>query len=247
MKSLAIIAILSVLALIGGVRMAPRVTVVHGQEPTVTFMFPHDGDILGEPPTVLQICFAEPIDIRDLSKGGDYDFVVIQPAGMHLGLRIVFQLDGYGVAVYPGRPLGNSEGAWKFDWRIRDASTLNPLAGAVTFQVQPGGTPALKANPPDCTATGRPQPTASPQASATNTPPPTASPAASSLQTATPGSSQTATPGLANTRSASDNDDGSDVLEIALIAAGAAGAAAIIGLGAYLVKSTRGSRQRPRQ
>lgn len=156
----------------GGAADAPRVTVVHGQEPTTTFTFPHDGDILAEPPTVLQICFAEPIDIRDLDKGGYYDFAVSQPSGMRLGTRNVFQLDGYGVAIYPGRSGEAPEGTWKFEWRVRDAKTLNPLPGAVTFEVQPGGAPVPKAVPPDCTPAGRPQTTASPQASATNTPAP---------------------------------------------------------------------------
>ena len=226
------------LVLTGGLRLASRVTVAHGQEPTVTFMFPQDRDVLVEPPTVLQMCFANPIDVRDLDKGGDFAFRLTGPNEVGFGMRVVFQPDGYGVAVYPGPPGDAREGKWKFEWRVRDAVTLKSLEDTVNYDVQPDGKPVMTPPPPQCGGTKTPEPPVSPEASPDTTSAPSDS--------QTPGLSSTPTPELGDANSIEDGDDDPDLLQIALLASGALGAAILAGVGAYLLKSRMGSGRRRR-
>ena len=114
-----------------------------GAQPEVTFLFPTDGDTLAEPPSAIHLCFASAVNIKDLDEGGDFSFRVFEPTGRGLGLRIVFQPDGFGVDIYPGVP-EEPEGEWTFEWRATDPDTLEPAEGAIRYTVGPGGDP-----PPD--------------------------------------------------------------------------------------------------
>src|SRR3989304_1215996 len=71
-----------------------------GAQPRVIEIFPEEGAVLAEPPELLHMCFATPVNIRDLDKGGDFDFSVLKPDGRGVGLRIVFQSDGFGVTIF---------------------------------------------------------------------------------------------------------------------------------------------------
>lgn len=97
--------------------------------------------MLAEPPSIIHMCFASPVNIQDLDKGGDFSFDVLRPDGRRLGLRIVFQPDGFGVDVHPGLPGDPPEGQWTFEWRVTDAETLAPATGTVNFTVSPEGDP----------------------------------------------------------------------------------------------------------
>jgi hypothetical protein len=79
-------------------------TLTEADEPVINYQFPEEGDTLKEPPFVLQMCFEQPVNVNDLDKGGDFRFRLLRPDNKGLGMRIVFQPDGYGVAIYPGLP-----------------------------------------------------------------------------------------------------------------------------------------------
>ena len=111
-----------------------------GAQPEVTFLFPADGDTLAEPPSAIHLCFASAVNIKNLDEGGDFSFRVFEPSGRGLGLRIVFQPDGFGVDIYPGVP-EEPEGEWTFEWRVTDPDTLEPTEGAIGYTVGPGGDP----------------------------------------------------------------------------------------------------------
>lgn len=188
------------------------------QTPEIIFNFPREGDVLAEPPLVLQMCFKEPINIRDLDKGGDFRFRLVPPHGVPLGMRIVFQTDGYGVAIYPGTAVGTTEGTWTFDYRVTSAETLEPLEGTITFEVAEGGEPILQPEPPPCTPTG---------------------PADRTPEVVSPGTS----PGQGTPVEGGDSggdDSGPDVLLLSLLTVAAAGGAAVIGLLAYVFRNRIG-------
>ena len=110
-------------------------------QPQVTYLFPNEGDVLAESPTLITMCFASPINILDLHAGGDFAFKVVTPGGTPLGLRIVFDSDGLGVAIIPGLPEDALEGEWLFEWRVTEPDTLEPATGSVEFTVGPDGSP----------------------------------------------------------------------------------------------------------
>ncbi len=132
------------------------------EEPVVTYEFPRDGQTFNAPLTVLQQCFAAPINVKDLDKGGDFKFQLTKPSGFNLGMRIVFQPDGYGLTVFPGTAPGTDEGKWTFQWRVTDRETLDPLEGETVYSVGPGGTEPSAETPPECTEAGFPSGVASP-------------------------------------------------------------------------------------
>jgi methionine-rich copper-binding protein CopC len=134
----------------------------HGQ-PEIKSMSPEDGAVLAEPPPVIHMCFGSPINIRDVEKGGDFHFFVERPDGRGIGLRIVFQPDGFGADIYPGIHGEKIEGTWTFDWRVTDAETQEPAEGTATFQVAAGGSPVLEKPAAPC-------PAVTPEASASPTP-----------------------------------------------------------------------------
>jgi hypothetical protein len=205
MRSLAIFITLTIATLALALALSPWSGPVNAQgEPEITFIFPHEGDTFAEPLLVLQMCFAEPINNKDLDKGGDFDFALTPPNTPRLGMRIVFQPDGQGVAVYPGFVEGGSpEGEWTFAWRVTDAATLEPLEGVTRYSVREGGGPILQSPPATCVAGSTPT---------LNTPPVIEDP----------------------------DDDGPDVLLLALLTIGAAGAAAVIALIGYVIRNRVG-------
>ena len=126
-----------------------------GAKPRITEIFPEEGDVLAEPPTQLHMCFATPINIRDLDKGGDFGFQVLKPDGRGVGLRIVFRSDGFGVTIFPNVRDVEGEGDWTFEWRLTDPNTLEASEGTVRFSVQADGEP-LPEEPATCTGTPAP-------------------------------------------------------------------------------------------
>ncbi len=123
---------------------------VAGEQPVVTGTYPEDGDVLEEPPSRIRICFVDPVNIRDLTEGGDFGFTVTAPEGRALGLRIVFRGSGLGVDVFPGFTDGPTEGDWAVEWRVTDPDTLEPTAGTIDFAVEPGGSPVPEEPPVFC-------------------------------------------------------------------------------------------------
>ena len=58
---------------------------------------------------------------HDKDKGGDFDFNILSPDDKGLGVRIVFQPDGYGAALYPNtRDVAQTEGEWSWKYRLTD-------------------------------------------------------------------------------------------------------------------------------
>lgn len=188
-----------------------------GAQPEVTFISPEDGAVLAEPPRVIQICFASPVNIRDLDKGGDFRFGVLRPNGSGLGLRIVFQPDGFGVAIHPGLPEDPPEGEWTFEWRVTDPDTLEPATGTIHFTVSPAGSPVPEEPPPRCPSDGSP------------TPPPGATPSPTPIA------------------GEDEADDDQDILLPAVIAAGSVLAIAVAGLVLYVVRRRSGRLRQPPQ
>jgi methionine-rich copper-binding protein CopC len=182
------------------------------EAPEVTYQFPPNDAVLQERPPAIQLCFREPIDVRDLDKGGDFRFTVRGADGMLLGHRAIFQPDGYGVVVQPGIP-SESQGAWTFEWRVRDRETEDPSDGAIRFTVEEGGDAVIPADPPPCTSD--------------------TTPAAEESPRSTGDSVEPNGPTL-------EDDDGPDVLLLALLTTGAAGAAGVIALIGYVVRQRTG-------
>lgn len=190
-----------------------------GAQPEVSFMFPEDGAVLAEPPPIIQMCFASPVNIRDLDKGGDFRFSVLKPDGSGLGLRIVFQRDGLGVNVLPGLPDDPPQGEWTYEWRVTDPDTLEPTMGTIHYTVSPAGSPVpeLEEPLPHCLSDGSPSP---PGSTATQSPSDTPSPTQSAGE--------------------DDSDDDQDILLLTLIITGAFLGAAVAGLGLYFVRRRSG-------
>ena len=181
-------------------------------EPQVTYLYPSEGDVLAEPPTQIRMCFASPVNNRDLHAGGDFQFNVVTPDGIPLGLRIVFDIDARGVTVFPGLPEDAPDGEWLFEWRVTDPDTLDPATGAIAFTVSPDGSPQPEELPESCLA-------ATPVSAVTPTP--------------VPDVTSTATPATAG----EEDGDGLDTLAISLIAAASlVGAAAAAGLILRLIR-----------
>ncbi len=140
------------LALAAGALLLLRPSDVNAQ-PEVTFLFPSEGAVLSEPPALIRMCFASPINVQDLHAGGDFSFNVTMPNNIDLGLRIVFQRNGLGVGIEPGIPDDAPEGEWLFEWRVTDPDTLEPATGTLHFRVDPDGSP-LPEEPPERCKTG---------------------------------------------------------------------------------------------
>jgi hypothetical protein len=180
------------------------------EEPEITFQFPIEGQLIAEPPRVLQMCFKEPVNVKDLPPldVGDFKFSLVRPDNVNLLMRIVFQPDGYGVAIYPDTAGADPpEGEWTWTYRVVDAASGDPLDGEVKLTTSAAeGEEILQPTPLACLAEG-----------ATNQP--TAPPAGTEeTSTATPNESTTS------------GDDDLSVLELALITVGIAAAAAVVGV-----------------
>ena len=205
--------------------------------PVVIYESPEDGDVLGEAPFVLQLCFEEPINIKDLDKGGDFNFSLINDQGLGLGLRIVFQPDGFGVAVYPGpqqSPLAplptDQERPWVFEYRVTDPETLDPTEDEITFTVDETAEPIPSETPPACAVLG---PTTDPIVSQ-QSPGATRTPDATGETEPADGSPE-ATPDEEDGVEEEDDDDDADILTLALLTIGAAGVAGGLLLIAYFI------------
>jgi hypothetical protein len=205
-----------------GALAAGGVPSVHAEKPEITFQFPTEGAVLNKPPLVLQMCFKKPVDVRDLPplNEGDFHFSLTRPDRIQLGMRIVFQPDGYGVSIYPGTadPDPPAEGEWTWTYRVVDGETKDPLEGEVKFTTNAAsGGETLQPPPSACLPEGATQqPTA--QASGTeNAPPPATVPPAT------------------------ESDGDTDVLTIALIAGGIAAAGAVTAGVAFVIRRRMGS------
>jgi hypothetical protein len=190
------------------------------EQPEITRQYPEEGAVLKEPALVLQMCFKNPVDVRDLPPldEGDFHFTLTRPDGRALGMRIVFQPDGYGVAIYPGTAETEPpEGEWTWDYRVVDRATDEALEGRVTYSVNAAEGEDILQPPPDaCLAEG-----ATNQATA----PVVTDPATS------------ATPSNGN----SNGDDDPGALTLALIAAGIAAAGLAAAVVAFLIRRRPGS------
>ncbi len=198
-------------------------TATHAKEPEITFQFPLEGDVLKERPIVLQMCFKEPVLVLDLPPldEGDFKFSLVPPGNTGgLGMRIVFQPDGYGVAIYPGNPASDlAEGEWRWEYRVVDAASRDPLEGTVRFTTSAAdGEEILQPTPPACLAEG-----------------------ATQQATVPPGGTEE--PGTETPEKINMNDDNGDdlsVLELALITTGIAAAAAVVGVLAFFLRKRVG-------
>lgn len=187
------------------------VVVAFAKEPEVTYQFPPEGAILVERPPAIQLCFTDPIDVRDLDKGGEFRFAVKAPDGIQLGHRAIFQPDGYGVVVQPGIR-DEAAGQWTFDWRVRDRESEDPAEGAIRFTVAEGGDEVISAEPPPCTSETTPAPAGSPNGTGADGP----------------------------TDTEPEESDGPDVLLLALLTTGAAAAAAMVAVAGYFIRQRIG-------
>jgi len=153
--------VLSAVVLLIAVLITGRPSPLAGAQanaPELTFVFPQDGDVFGEPLKFIQMCFVEPINNKDLDKGGDFKFSLLPPGGPSLGMRIVFQPDARGLAIYPGDFESAQDGEWMFTWRVTDADSLEPQEGTIRYSVREGGNPPLQPTPEPCTAASTPAP-----------------------------------------------------------------------------------------
>ena len=211
--SLILVAVVLALAAVGA-----RAGAARADEPVITFQFPEDGQVLAEPPIVLQMCFKEPVNVKDLPPldVGDFKFSVTRPDNVSLGMRIVFQPDGYGVAIYVGSAATEPpEGEWLWTYRVVDAASGDPLEGEVRFTTNAAnGEEILQPTPPACLAEGATHRPTAPVAGE-ETPAPTPEP---------------------TTGSEGDGDDDLSVSELALITIGIAAAAAVVGVAAYFFR-----------
>ncbi len=200
-------------------------------QPVLVYQNPAEGAVLQQAAFGIQLCFASPVNIKDLDKGGDFSFSVTEPDGLGLGNRDVFQPDGFGITIYPGSPIGNTAGQWKFHYRLTSPDAKSALEGDINYTVDPNGSPVPHATPPACVASGG-------TATASPTPGPGATtPAAVSaspvLTSRSPSASATPT---ASPIAAGSSGSGPDILKYALLTIGAAGAAGVILLIGYLVR-----------
>ena len=191
-------------------------TATQADEPVINYQFPEEGDTLKEPPFVLQMCFKEPVNVNDLDKGGDFRFRLLRPDKKGLGMRIVFQPDGYGVAVYPGLPTDETipDGDWTWEFRLTDKlQTSEATEGVVKFSVSAtNGKDTISATPPTCLAEG-----------------------ATHVPTAPLVGSTTPTPDGGEVIDEREESD-VDILRLALLTIGAAGAAGVIALIGYVIR-----------
>jgi hypothetical protein len=212
-------------------------------QPVLVYQNPAEGDVIQQSAFGIQLCFASPVNIKDLDKGGDFGFTVTEPDGIGLGNRDVFQPDGYGITVYPGNPVGSTAGKWKFHYRLTSPDAQAALEGDINYTVDPNGSPVPQATPPACaalggTATAPPTPppgATTPPAPPTPGPGATTPPAVSASPVPTSGRpSASATPAASPIAAGSSSSP--DILKYALLTIGAAGAAGVILLIGFLVR-----------
>lgn len=212
----------------------------HAQVPLeVTFQSPKEGDVLGEPPFAIQMCFSRPINIKDLEAGGDFRFNLTDTAGFGLGLRIVFQPDGWGYSIYPGPPASGISASpirdhWLFEWHVVAADDGAPSDGQITFKVDPSAEPIPSETPPVCLPGGN---TATPVPTFGESATPTEAP-----ETETPEASEEPSPEATEEPGGEDSEDGDDrdIGPLAFATIGIAAALAVVGLVMYFVRKRAG-------
>ncbi len=198
----------------------------NNEAPRLVFQNPADGAVVNEPLFVIQVCFANPINIRDLHLGGDFAFRVTDPGGRGLGHLTVFQPDGYGAAIYPGPPPGETRGEWAFGWRVTSPDGEQASEGEFSYTVDPDGEQSPNATPPVCVGE-----------LGTATPPSEGTPGATT-SSPSPSGDASATDRPEN----SDDDDDGDFLVVLLVI----GSAGIVGVAAIAFFGWRANRRRPR-
>jgi hypothetical protein len=167
----AAIAITLIFAAFASQEASPRS--VSADEPVITYISLEDGDVFSEPLQVIQICFEEPIDVRDLPPRdeGEFEFDLVRPNGLNVGMRIVFQGNGYGVTIFPGIESEGIIGEWTFHFQVRDRESLDPISDTLNYEVGEGGEPIITPTPQQCPSEGVTfAPTASPTAGPDGTP-----------------------------------------------------------------------------
>ena len=211
-------------------------------QPVLVYQNPAEGAVLQQPAFGIQLCFASPVNIKDLDKGGDFAFTVTEPDGLGLGSRDVFQPDGYGITVYPGNPIGETTGQWKFHYRLTSPDAQSALEGDINYTVDPSGSPFPQATPPPCVAAGgtkspSPTPGPTPEPTATSSPTPSPSPG-----TATPGVAS-ASPSASATHTAGaiviENGGSSHTLTFVVVAGAIAGLTGAVFLVGFLIRRRR--------
>ncbi|MEO8458602.1 MAG: hypothetical protein ABI559_12430 [Chloroflexota bacterium] len=209
---------------------------VHAADPApeLVFQYPPDGAVVNQPVFGYQLCFKSPINKNDLPTGGDFSFSVTAPDGLGLGHRDVFQPDAFGITIYPGKPVGETIGPWKFHWRVTSPDAASALEGDINVTVDPSGTANPQATPPPCigeggTATVSPTPLGGGSVTPTNDPKTSASAAVTAVPSTTPKASPVV----------EDGDD-QEIGKYAFLTIGAAGVAAVVLLIGYFIRKRIG-------
>lgn len=184
---------------------------------------PPDGARLDAPPETVHLCFSQPVNIEDSTT---LDFNYLVPDGHSLGLRVVFRPDGECVDVFPGLPTVRPAGEYTFEWQVTAAEADEEGSGTLHFQV----TQSTSAMPAPSSTPGETPPPVTPSPEG-GTPAPSPSP--------TPGETPppvTPSPeGGSGTEDASD-DDGPDILFLALITTASVGGAVVLFTLGYLLR-----------
>ena len=218
--------------------LALSASAAHAQSPTaepqpvLVYQNPAEGAVIQQTAFGIQLCFASPVNIKDLDKGGDFSFRVTEPDGLGFSANRTAPLGLMDTDHrLPRAPDRRYRGQWKFHYRLTSPDAKSALEGDITYTVDPNGSPIPQATPPVCVASGG-------TATASPTPDPNATtPAAASaspvLTSRSPSASATPT---ASPIAAGSSSSSPDILKYALLTIGAAGAAGVILLIGYLVR-----------
>jgi hypothetical protein len=195
----------------------------NADEPEITSLYPADGAVLAEPPVLLQMCVAAPINTKDLPPidEGDYRMTIVRPDGSPAGYTLNFQSDGYGLTIRPNSE-GAPEGEWTWTYRVVDAESGDELEGEVTFVTSAAdGEEPVEVSPDQCLAEG------AEDGSSESDPGSVDRPGAGSSAEDDPDTSE-------------DQDDDPSVLEMALMTVAVASAAAVVGMLGYVLRKRVG-------
>lgn len=196
---------------------------VQADEPEITYVYPANGAVLAEPPVVFQMCFKDPINVKDLPPldEGDYRMAVVKPDGSPASNNTNFQANGFGLTMR-ANTAGAPEGEWTWVYRVVDADSDDSLEGEITFVTNAAeGEEVPQSSPSQCLAQGATiQPTAPPEQTDDR-----------------PGTTPASGTGGGES---SDNDADPSVLEMALLTIGVAAAAAVLGVLGYFFRKRVG-------
>ena len=99
----------------------------------LTEVDPPDGAQLASPPKQVHLCFSEPVHAEDVPRQFSFDY--LQPDGVGLGIRIVFQPGGECVDVEPGLPDNPQEGEYTLEWKVTARETAETGSGTLHYLV----------------------------------------------------------------------------------------------------------------